>query len=676
MQTTIEKERPPAPPPGKTQEAAPCCARCAVTRPPKPPAEHGHAPHGHDHAAEAGVVWWKRRDARLIFICGGAMLAAYALGLVNAQAAHWAFILAMAVGLGPVLKQAVAAARAGVFFSIEMLMGLAAVGAVIIGSAEEAAMVVLLFLIGELLESVTANRARASINSLVDLIPKTARRERADGTLEELPASALAVGDTIAVRPGERIAADGEVIGGHSAVDESPVTGESVPTEKTAGDLVYAGTVNGDGVLRVRVTSAAADNTIARIVRLVEDAQQAKAPTARFIDRFAARYTPFVVLVSVLTMVLPPLFFAAAWGEWIYKGLALLLIGCPCALIISTPTAIAAALSTGARRGLLMKGGVVLENAGKVRVAAFDKTGTLTRGAPQVTDVEGFGADAAEVLRICAALETGSSHPLSAAVLRKAAEATLSIKPAEDAAALAGRGITGRVAGRDYFLGSAAGAAERACIAAEVAQRLEILRDEGKTVSVLVADGAVCGLIAMRDDLRAGAAQAVHELSALGVHCVMLTGDNRRTATAIAAPLAMEVRADLLPQDKQRIVETLKAETHGLVAVVGDGINDAPALAAADIGIAMGGGTDVALETADAAILRGDVRDVAALFKLSRATMRNIYQNIAFALGFKGIFFVTTLLGLTGLWPAVLADTGASMIVTMNAMRLLRWKGK
>lgn len=639
------------------------------------------------------------------------MAVAWLVGWLYEPADRWVFALAMLVGLVPIARRAFAAARAGVPFSIEMLMSVAAVGAVVIGSAEEAAMVVLLFLVGELLEGVTAERARASIGKLADLVPRHAFVRGVDGRFTETPAAALRVGDVIRVRPGDRIAADGEVVEGVGSVNEAPVTGESVPREKASGDAVFAGTVNGESALLVSVTAAAADNTIARVIRLVEEAQQAKAPMARFIDRFARRYTPAIALLALLTACVPPLL-GGGWGEWIYKALALLLIGCPCALVISTPTAIAAGLARGARYGLLMKGGSVLENAGRLGVIAFDKTGTLTEGTPKVTDVIGAGGTdgtaQSEVIELAAALEAGSSHPLALAVLAKAqsvrsaqagevAEVSEHVAPftgrmqdsplsdvlAEDLRTIAGQGITGRIGGREYFLGSARAAAARAEAAPEMLAQIKALAAEGKTVSVLVeeaaatAGGRVVGVIAMRDELRADAPEAIRRLRAQGVRCVMLTGDTGLTARAIAEKLDMEVRAELLPQDKQQIVTELKAEANAagrFAGVVGDGINDAPALAAADVGIAMGGGTDVALETADAAILRSNVSDVAAMLNLSKATMRNIYQNIGFALGFKAIFLVTTLLGITGLWPAILADTGATVIVTLNAMRLLRWR--
>ena len=636
-------------------------------------AGHDHD-HDHDHGAAIDGPWWRTAKARLIFASGAALVAAYLAGLVFPAVGHWVFVAAMAVGLVPIARRAVAAALAGTPFSIEMLMTIAAVGAVFIGATEEAAIVVLLFLIGELLEGIAASRARASIRDLGELVPKTALVE-VDGGTREVPAEAVAVDAVIMVRPGDRIAADGVVIDGASAIDEAPVTGESVPVTRRTGDPVYAGTINGEGVLRVRVTAAAADNTIARIIRLVEEAQESKAPTERFIDRFARLYTPAVLLAGALVAVVPPMFFGAAWSAWIYKGLAILLIGCPCALVISTPAAIAAGLSAGARRGLLLKGGAVLERLRAVTVVALDKTGTLTEGRPQVTDVVGLGMPAAKVLSLAAALEAGSSHPIALAVLAHARVEGAPVPPATKAGAVAGKGVTGSVGGLELVLASPGAAAELAPLDEETHRRIADLNDAGKTVSVLVAGGSAAGLIAIRDQPRPDAEAGLAALRGDGIATVMLTGDNERTARAIGGDLGIEVRAGLMPEDKQRIVRELQADGN-VVAKVGDGINDAPALAAADVGIAMGGGTDVALETADAAILHGRVGDIASLVALSRATMTNIWQNITVALGLKAVFLVTTIAGITGLWPAILADTGATVLVTLNAMRLLAWRPK
>ncbi|MEX4006720.1 heavy metal translocating P-type ATPase [Neoaquamicrobium sediminum] len=628
--------------------------------------------HGHDHAPQDGS-WWATSKARLTIACGAALAIAFVAAKLFPQTQPWGFIIAMAIGLIPIARRALAGATNGSPFTIETLMTIAAVGAVVIDAAEEAAVVVVLFLVGELLEGIATGRARASIRALATLMPKTALVER-DGATETVAAESLGVDMVVLTRPGDRIPADGVVVSGESAVDEAPITGESVPKRKEPGDVVFAGTINQEGVLRVRVTAAAADNTISRIIALVEEAQETKAPTERFIDRFAKYYTPGVMVVAALIAILPPLLTGADWETWIYRGLAALLIGCPCALVISTPAAIAAALSAGARRGLLMKGGAILENLGKVDSVAFDKTGTLTEGKPKVTDILAIDRTKHEVLRLAAALEAGSSHPLATAILAKADDEKVAVTAASDAGAVGGKGVVGTVDGVKLFLASPRAASEKVVLDETLSARIAALNDEGKTVSVLLVADTVAGLIAMRDEPREDAKAGIAALRDLGAETIMLTGDNRRTAKAIASALGMEARAELMPQDKQKIVGELR-KAGRFVAKVGDGINDAPALAAADIGIAMGGGTDVALETADAAVLHGRVIDVANMVTLSRLTMRNIFQNITISLGLKAVFLVTTVLGVTGLWPAILADTGATVLVTANAMRLLGWKG-
>ena len=672
----------PADPAAET--AAPACGG-GCCGPAHSDAGHSHAAHSHSHsdpaeAPPAEAPWWRGRKAVLTLAAGAALAAATLLGLLVPETEGWAFPLALTVGLVPVARRALAAARAGTPFSIETLMTVAAVGALVIGAVEEAATVLVLFLVGELLEGVAAGRARAGIRGLTALVPDTALIEQDGAAPRTVPAAGLAVGSVILVRPGDRVAADGIVLSGSSAVDESPVTGESMPKPKGAGDPVFAGTINADGALRVRVTAAARDNTIARIVRLVEEAQESKAPTERLIDRFARLYTPGIVAVAVLVAVVPPLVSGGGWTEWIYRALAVLLIGCPCALVISTPAAIAAGLSNGARRGLLLKGGAVLEALGRITTVAFDKTGTLTEGKPRVTDLilfagrEGGGSEGgeAELLAAAAALEAGSSHPLARAILAAAAERGIAPPAADAVTALPGAGLQGRVGGLAVALLSPKAAAPS--LTPEQAERVAALAQAGKTVSVLLvegrAGGRVAGLIALRDEPRADARQGIEALDRAGIRSLMVTGDTAGTAAAVAGLLGVEAHAQLLPEDKLRIVRDLQARGQR-VAKVGDGINDAPALAAADVGIAMGGGTDVALETADAAILHGRVGDVAAMVALSRRTMANIRQNIALALGLKAVFLVTTVLGVTGLWPAILADTGATVLVTANALRLL-----
>ena len=640
--------------------------------------------------------WWQTQKGKQVVGLGILMGSAYALSLLFPAYGIWVFAIAVIVGVFPFARKALALAKTGSFFSIETLMSVAVLGALIIGEAEEAAAVVFLFSIGELFESIAADRARAGIRALASLVPKTAILLDTQGGQRDVPAASLQVNDLVLVRPGDRVSADGSIVQGASSLDDSPVTGESVPVAKTMGDNVFAGSINIDGVLQVRVEKTAADNTIAKIIELVEQAQASKAPTARFIEKFSRYYTPAVMAIAALIIIVPPLAMGGDWGTWLYRGLALLLIACPCALVLSTPAAIASDLAVGARRGLLIKGGSALETIGKVKTVAFDKTGTLTEGKPRVTDIVAFtqeylssqdqglqsqdsqdqgsqGQD--EVLALFASVETGSSHPLAEAIVSHAEAAKIVIPVASKASATAGKAVHATIAGRALAIGSPVYAADEASISAEQQAQIEALQNEGKTVSVLFDEQSreVLGLVALRDELRDDAHEGVAQLKAMGVRSVMLTGDNRLTAQALASNLDVEWEAELLPEDKLRLLNEMK--NNSKIAMVGDGINDAPALATADVGIAMGGGTDVAIETADIALLKSRVTDMAHLIALSRATMTNIHQNVIFALGLKGVFLITTVFGITGLWIAVLADAGATVLVTLNALRLLRFKG-
>ncbi|MFK7603903.1 heavy metal translocating P-type ATPase [Deinococcus sp. SM5_A1] len=643
------------------------------------PDTHDHSDHGEEDRAghvhevlPAGMPWYQGKQGKLVISSGILLALAWGFGFIEPGLSVYGYVAATVLGVWPLAKQAYASARLGDPFSINMLVSLAAIGAVAIGQAAEGAVVVFFFAIGELLEGVAAGRARAGIQALAALAPKTALLVEGSQT-REVPADSLRVGQTVQVRPGGRVPADGTITVGTSNLDDSPVTGESMPVSKTVGDSVFAGSINTDGVLSIQVDKEASDNTIARIIHLVEEAEGSKAATARFIDRFSRYYTPGVVLVSALVALVPPLFFGAEWYPWLYKGITLLLIGCPCALVLSVPAAITSGISAGTRRGLLIKGGAALETIGTVKTVAFDKTGTLTAGKPRVTDVLGVGLAESEVLRLAAAVEAGSSHPLAQAITKEAAGANLSVPTSQDAKAIAGKGVTAMVEGRSLFISSPKHAASTLNVNPDLLNRLTALEEEGKTAVVLHSADEILGVLAIRDEPREDAREAIARLKSMGVNTVMLTGDNARTGRAIAAGLGLEVQAELLPEDKLRLIAELKK--HGGVAMVGDGINDAPALAQADVGIAMGGGTDVALETADAALLRERVGDVTDLVQLSRDTMTNIKWNIAFALGLKAIFLVTTLLGYTTLWMAILADTGATAIVTANALRLLGWKG-
>ncbi|AQZ54273.1 heavy metal translocating P-type ATPase [Martelella mediterranea] len=621
----------------------------------------------------AGRVWWRTRKGQLVIATGVLLGLAFLVATVAPAMAEWAYLATALLGVLPILRRAIAGARHGTPFSIETLMSVAAIGAVAIGESAEAAIVVFLFAVGEILENVAAGRARAGIEALMNLVPRVARRERA-GVVTEVPADELALDDVVVVRPGDRVPSDGEVIEGSSELDEAPVTGESVPVLKEVGSTVYAGSINANGVLKVRITHTAADNTIARIIHLVEEAQGSKAPTARFIDRFSAYYTPAAMAVSALIIVAPPLLLGADWGTWIYRGLATLLIACPCALVISTPAAIASGLAAGARLGLLIKGGAALETLGKVATVAFDKTGTLTVGKPRVTDIIPLEGDEAGLLAKAAAVEDGSSHPLGMAIVETAEERGLELpKVFGGAMAIPGKAVTARLREGFVSVGSPRYAAEQNDLSPELSGKLEALEAGGKTAVIVLSGKRPIGVIALRDEPREDAASGVARLKALGIRAVMLTGDNRRTADAIASGLGLEAKAELLPDAKLSEIAALRE--HGGIAMVGDGINDAPALAASSVGIAMGGGTDVALETADAALLKNRVTGVAEMVGLSRATLGNIWQNIALALGLKAVFLVTTLTGTTTLWMAILADTGATVLVTINALRLLRFRG-
>ncbi|MFD2677200.1 heavy metal translocating P-type ATPase [Camelimonas lactis] len=649
-------------------------------------ADHGEDHFGHSHAPETAPSWfaarmpvWMPAGSWQTLLAMAIVAAAFVVAWIVPSWSRAVWSLATLIAVAPIARRAWAGAATGSPFTIETLLVVAAVGALLIGESVEAAAVVVLFNIGEMLEGVAAGRARAGVTALLDVVPRTALRDR-NGTLETVGADALAVGDTVVVRPGDRAPSDGEILSGASDMNEAPVTGESTPVARRAGDKIYAGAINLTGELRVRITSAAADNTIARIIAMVEEAQEKKAPIERFINRFSRWYTPAAMAFAALVAILPPLLAGQPWETWIYRGLAVLLIACPCALVISTPAAIAAAIANGARRGLLAKGGATLETLAHVRTIAFDKTGTLTRGEPRVTNVTPPGGDDATptdatainaALAKAAAVEMGSNHPLGLAIIAEAEARGLTIpRTLDGSAATAGKGVSGRLDSGLVTVGSPRQARESGALPASADARVTQLESDGKTVVVVSEDGVALALIALRDEPRDDAAAGVAELKALGVTPVMLTGDNAHTAAAIGAALGLAVEAELLPGDKLAAIDRLQQA--GPVAMVGDGINDAPALAAAAVGVAMGGGTDVALETADAALLRNRIGDVASLIRLARAGMGNIRQNLVIALGLKAAFLVTTLLGETPLWMAILADTGATVLVTANALRLLR----
>ncbi|EGS1687463.1 Zn(II)/Cd(II)/Pb(II) translocating P-type ATPase ZntA [Enterobacter cloacae] len=590
------------------------------------------------------------------------MALSWGLEQINHPFGNLAFIATTLVGLYPIARQALRLMKSGSWFAIETLMSVAAIGALFIGATAEAAMVLLLFLIGERLEGWAASRARKGVSALMALKPETATRV-AGNERQTVAINALRPGDVIEVAAGGRLPADGTLLTATASFDESALTGESIPVERTAGEKVPAGATSVDRLVQLTVLSEPGDSAIDRILKLIEEAEERRAPVERFIDRFSRIYTPAIMLVALLVTIVPPLFFGAPWEGWIYKGLTLLLIGCPCALVISTPAAITSGLAAAARRGALIKGGAALEQLSQVQQVAFDKTGTLTVGKPQVTGVYPQDIDEDELLALAAAVEQGSTHPLAQAIVREAQSRGLAIPTATAQRALVGSGIEADIDGKKVLI-VAAGKSSNS--------EVEALEQTGQTVVTVMQDGVAKGMLALRDTLRDDAKEAVAALHQLGVQGVILTGDNPRAAAAIAGELGLDFKAGLLPADKVSAVTELNS--HAPLAMIGDGINDAPAMKASTIGIAMGSGTDVALETADAALTHNRLTGLAQMISLARATRANIRQNISIALGLKGIFLVTTLLGITGLWLAVLADTGATVLVTANALRLLRRK--
>lgn len=591
------------------------------------------------------------------------MALSWTLEHFNHPFGNLAFIATTLVGLFPIARQALRLMKSGSWFAIETLMSVAAIGALFIGATAEAAMVLLLFLIGERLEGWAASRARKGVSALMALKPETATVV-VDGERKTVAITTLRPGDVMEVAAGGRLPADGTLITANASFDESALTGESIPVERETGEKVPAGATSVDRLVQLTVLSEPGDSAIDRILKLIEEAEERRAPVERFIDRFSRIYTPVIMLIALLVAVVPPLLFSAPWEAWIYKGLTLLLIGCPCALVISTPAAITSGLAAAARRGALIKGGAALEQLSQVQQIAFDKTGTLTVGKPQVTGI--YPADDA-MLSLAAAVEQGSTHPLAQAIVREAQSRGLTIPAASAQRALMGSGIEAVVEGRQVLI-----CAADKFPADAFSQQIRELEQAGQTVVIVAVDGVAKGVLALRDTLREDAKEAVAALHKLGIQGVILTGDNPRAAAAIASELDLEYRAGLLPADKVQAVTGLNAQAP--LAMVGDGINDAPAMKAATIGIAMGSGTDVALETADAALTHNRLTGLAQMISLARATRANIRQNITIALGLKGIFLVTTLLGITGLWLAVLADTGATVLVTANALRLLRRK--
>ncbi|GGA57334.1 MAG: heavy metal translocating P-type ATPase [Firmicutes bacterium] len=562
-------------------------------------------------------------------------------------------------------------------FDMKTLMTIAILGAATIGEWAEGATVVILFAISEALETYSMDKARQSIRSLMDIAPKEALIRRGNQEMA-VPVEDIQVGDIMIVKPGQKLAMDGVIVRGASSVNQAAITGESIPVAKTVKDEVFAGTLNEEGLLEVQVTKRVEDTTIAKIIHLVEEAQAERAPSQAFVDRFAKVYTPAIMIASLALAVVPPLLFQADWSDWIYRGLALLVVGCPCALVISTPVSIVTAIGNAAKNGVLIKGGVHLEEAGALNVIAFDKTGTLTEGKPEVTDlVSSEQANEDEYLGIAAAIEKNSQHPLASAVMRRAEEKEIAFNQrlVEDFTSLTGKGVKAQVDGSLYFVGSPNLFEETLSngIDEETRGSIHRLQKEGKTVMVLGTNQQVLLLIAVADSLRESSRKAIQRLQQMGIRkTIMLTGDNKAMANAIGNKLGVgDVRAELLPQQKLDSIKQLQADGTK-VAMVGDGVNDAPALAASTVGIAMGGaGTDTALETADIALMADDLEKLPFTIRLSRKALQIIKQNITFSLAIKAVALLLIVPGWLTLWMAIFADMGATLIVTLNGLRLL-----
>ena len=597
----------------------------------------------------------------------------WASGLTSVWAARACFALSIALGAPPTIRKAWRALGVRAL-DINVLMLVAAAGAVALGQWSEAAAVVFLFALAQMLEARTLQRARTAVSALMDLAPIEAivRGESGDA---RMPVDRVVPGMVILVQPGEKIPLDGRVAAGASEVNQAPVTGESLPVDKAAGDDVFAGSINGRGALDISVTRLRKDTTLARIIHLVEQAQSERAPSQRFVERFAAVYTPAVLALAAAVAVAPPLLLAAEWHVWIYRALVLLVVSCPCALVISTPVSVVAALAGAARKGVLIKGGAHLERAARVKTVAFDKTGTLTRGAPEVVDVVALsGLAPADVVALAASVEQRSSHPIARAIVRHAEAQRLRITAGADVLALAGLGAEGVVGSAQVVLGNHRLFEERQLCSDAVHAELDRLSAKGATPVLVAQNGVAVGIIGVADRPRENGRDVIDALRHQGISpIVMLTGDHAPTAKAVGAALGVdEVRAELMPEDKVAEVEKLRAR-FGAVAMVGDGINDAPALAAADLGIVMGAaGSDAALETADIALMADDLMKIPYALRLSRATLRNIKINLGISLVLKAAFVAASIAGIATLWMAVLADTGATVVVIANALTLLR----
>lgn len=634
----------------------------------------GSCEHGHDET---------KLPRNALVIASGTLLAlGMALRFVHlgAAALHTALFALATVSGGLLVFPAAFQALQKTRLDMNVLMTVAVTGAWMIGEGAEGAAVVFLFALSELLESWSVGKARRAIASLLKLAPETALMRSTDGNLIETDVKQVPVGAEISVRSGARIPLDGKVLDGSSSVNQAPITGESVPVDKKPGDTVFAGTINGEGSLIVQVTKAAADSTLARIIQLVEEAEEQKAPTQRFVDKFAAIYTPAVFVVALFVALLPPLLLSGAWSEWTYRALVLLVIACPCALVIATPVSIVSGLTGLARRGVLIKGGAYLEAVGRLRALAVDKTGTITQGRPHVTGIIPLGIlTEQQVMHRAAAIDIHSTHPLAQAVVEAALERGITPEPAADYRSITGRGASAAIEGHPHFIGNHKLAHELGVCSPEIEARLTEIENRGESLAILGhtphegCAGAALGILSIGDTLRPEAPDALTLLHEAGLeNIVMLSGDNQRTVDAIARTAGIdEAHGDLMPEQKIEHIRRLMA-AHQYVGMIGDGVNDAPALALASVGIAMGAiGSDTAIETADMALMQDDLTRVAEAIQLGRRTLRIIQFNIAFALVVKAIFLILAFTGHTSLWLAILADTGATLLVIMNALRLL-----
>ncbi len=615
---------------------------------------------------------WRQRVSLAVSgaLALGSEIAAWTSGT---ETSRWVIVMASAsivIGGLPTLRKGLIALRTFTL-NINFLMSVAVIGAAAIGEWPEAAVVIFLFAVAEHIEAFSLDRARNAVRSLMALTPDVVSVKQADGSWQQVPAANVPVGSGVRVKPGERLALDGVVVAGESSVNQAPITGESVPVDKSVGDSVFAGTINGNGVLEFRTTGGKDETTLARIVHTVQEAQSQRAPTQRFVDTFSRIYTPVVVVLAAMIAIVPSLVFSEPFMPWLYKALVLLVIACPCALVISTPVTVVSGLAAAARRGILIKGGVYLETGRKLRVVALDKTGTVTEGKPRLVDVQPLNEHSREkVLQVAASLDALSSHPVARAVCEGW---TGPLLPIEGFASITGRGVEGRIDGVAYIVGNHRLAEERGVCSPAVEGLLEKLESQGKTAVVVATSRQAIGVLAVADTPRDISVAAIRELHDLNVRTVMLSGDNQRTVEAIAKVVGIDdARGNLLPEEKLAAIDELRAR-YGPVGMVGDGVNDAPALAKANIGFAMGAaGTDTALETADVALMRDDLRSVPEFIRLSRRTAGVLAQNITFAIITKSTFFLLAVFGVATLWMAVLADTGASLIVVANGLRLLR----